>query len=157
MQPDTLAPIRCIVGYNDEITDIKCLPLPDGAASADRRIALATNSSQIRLFELATMGCRLLFGHTDLVLALDVSALQGELVRVTQQCRSLGEDLTALRSRARADSDEVAALREENRRGRELFGGGRPGQYIDLELEEARSRLDDLQAELRAAERPVWS
>ena len=91
---DSLARTRCIVGNNDEITDLRCIR-PDGAASAAAtpadaeggecgkgdgsaaacgQLAVATNSEQIRLFRTRDMACRLLAGHTDVVLSLDVSA-----------------------------------------------------------------------------------
>ncbi len=79
---------RQIVGYNDEVIDIKSFP--GGAAAVlgggdeDGRegqemkeghswIAVATNSPQVRLFELGGFSCRLLDGHTDTVLALGVA------------------------------------------------------------------------------------
>ena len=80
--------------------------------------------------------------HRDSLL-LDMNALQSELVRMTQQCRSLGEEVVTLRARAHADNDEVALLREENRLGKD-FVGGRAGEYIDLELEESKGRLEFL-------------
>lgn len=65
------------MGYNEEITDIKYIPLPptvEGETPPERHFAVATNSNQIRLFGMERMDCRLLFGHSDLVLSLDVSA-----------------------------------------------------------------------------------
>lgn len=83
---------RQIVGYNDEVIDIKSFP--GGAAAVLSRgdeegegkgegegqekegqswIAVATNSPQVRLFELGGFSCRLLDGHTDTVLALGVA------------------------------------------------------------------------------------
>jgi len=45
------------------------LGIPPGPA----QLAVATNSDQIRLFDLRQMGCRLLLGHTDVVLCLSAS------------------------------------------------------------------------------------
>ena len=57
---------------------VRCSGAPSSAAedfaARSQQVAVATNSNQIRLFELRDMSCQLLFGHTDLVLALDVSA-----------------------------------------------------------------------------------
>lgn len=89
---------RCVAGNNDEITDIRCIrggaicagsnsanvPAMAGMSegnvggakrSEDRiRLAVATNSAHIKLFDCLDMDCALLFGHTDVVLALDISA-----------------------------------------------------------------------------------
>lgn len=63
-----LEPIRKIVGNNGEILDLKIIPHDN-----TRRIAVATNSPQIKLFELGTYNCQILDGHTDTVLSLIVS------------------------------------------------------------------------------------
>ncbi|XP_066291530.1 transducin beta-like protein 3 [Branchiostoma lanceolatum] len=55
-----------LVGYNDEVLDIKFL------GEDDSHIAVATNSEQVRVFNLATMDCQILYGHTDIVLSLSV-------------------------------------------------------------------------------------
>ena len=50
---EALEPRRCIVGYNDEITDLKYVPLPPAADAAGeageggRQVTVATNSEQI--------------------------------------------------------------------------------------------------------------
>ena len=63
---------RTIIGHNDEILDLCIIPdqLSDGN---DRSVAVATNSAQIRLFNLASYSCTLLDAHTETVLCLDVS------------------------------------------------------------------------------------
>lgn len=53
-----------MVGYSDEILDIAYI------GDNDSHIALATNSYDIKLYEIASMNCQLLCGHTDSVLAL---------------------------------------------------------------------------------------
>ncbi|KAM4698483.1 transducin beta-like protein 3 [Rhinophrynus dorsalis] len=53
-------------GYNDEVLDVKFL------GPSDSHIVVATNSSQLKVFELATSNCQILYGHTETVLALDV-------------------------------------------------------------------------------------
>lgn len=65
---------RQIVGYNDEVIDLKSFPGVGAAGEEDESwVAVATNSPQVRLFELGGFSCRLLDGHTDTVLALDVA------------------------------------------------------------------------------------
>ncbi|MCI4385087.1 hypothetical protein PGIGA_G00046290 [Pangasianodon gigas] len=54
------------VGYNDDILDVRFL------GKEDSHIVVATNSSQLKVFELATNSCQILYGHTDTVLSLDV-------------------------------------------------------------------------------------
>lgn len=54
------------VGYNDEVLDVKFL------GKADSHIVVATNSCQLKVFELQTNSCQILYGHTDTVLSLDV-------------------------------------------------------------------------------------
>ncbi|XP_053327496.1 transducin beta-like protein 3 [Spea bombifrons] len=53
-------------GYNDEVLDVKFL------GPSDSHIVVATNSPQLKVFELATSDCQILYGHTETVLALDV-------------------------------------------------------------------------------------
>eukprot|EP00977_Amphora_coffeiformis_P014125 scaffold3856_cov169-Amphora_coffeaeformis.AAC.11 len=60
-----LATERTMVGNNDDILDIKVLPR--------ERIAVATNSPQLRIFDIKTFSCRVLEGHSATVLAVDVS------------------------------------------------------------------------------------
>ncbi|XP_032834500.2 transducin beta-like protein 3 isoform X1 [Petromyzon marinus] len=55
------------VGYNDEVLDVKFL------GKTDSHVAVATNSAQIKIFQLDSSHCQLLHGHRDMVLALDVS------------------------------------------------------------------------------------
>lgn len=52
------------MGYSDEILDIVYF------GAEDTHLAVATNSPDIKLYELKTMNCQLLSGHTDLVLSL---------------------------------------------------------------------------------------
>ncbi|XP_033631060.1 transducin beta-like protein 3 [Asterias rubens] len=54
------------VGYNDEILDLCFM------GENDTHIAVATNSEQLRVFELSSLSCQILPGHTDIVLALKV-------------------------------------------------------------------------------------
>ncbi len=93
----SLQPTRCIVGNNDEITDLRCVrtaPAGEAAAAAGAdaaeaqcaQLAVATNSEQVRLFGTADMACRLLCGHTDVVLALDVSADHEHVASASKDC-----------------------------------------------------------------------
>ncbi|KAL4659135.1 transducin beta-like protein 3 [Arapaima gigas] len=54
------------VGYNDEVLDVKFL------GRTDSHIVVATNSPLLKVFELSTCSCQILYGHTDTVLAVDV-------------------------------------------------------------------------------------
>jgi U3 small nucleolar RNA-associated protein 13 len=76
-QRPSLAHDRTIVGHNDEILDLKVIPRHDATNESDSeavtRIAVATNSAQVRLFELGTFSCEVLDGHTATVLCVDVS------------------------------------------------------------------------------------
>uniref|UniRef100_A0A8C1RV73 Transducin (beta)-like 3 n=1 Tax=Cyprinus carpio TaxID=7962 RepID=A0A8C1RV73_CYPCA len=54
------------VGYNDDVLDVKFL------GKDDTHIVVATNSSQLKVFELATNSCQILYGHTDTILSIDV-------------------------------------------------------------------------------------
>ncbi|XP_071976082.1 transducin beta-like protein 3 [Engystomops pustulosus] len=54
------------VGYNEEVLDVKFL------GPSDSHIVVATNSTQLKVFELATLNCQILHGHSEIVLALDV-------------------------------------------------------------------------------------
>ncbi|XP_010133416.1 PREDICTED: transducin beta-like protein 3, partial [Buceros rhinoceros silvestris] len=55
-----------LAGYNDEVLDVKFL------GPGDSHIVVATNSPQLKVFELATSHCQILYGHTETILALDV-------------------------------------------------------------------------------------
>ena len=64
---------RQIIGFNDEIIDATFLSDSTGSQS---RLALATNSSLIRLYSTDKLDSMLLSGHGDMVLCLDKSADQ---------------------------------------------------------------------------------
>ena len=55
------------MGYNDEILDV-CF-----AGEEETHLAIATNSNQLRMYDLSTMNCQLLQGHTGIVLTLAIS------------------------------------------------------------------------------------
>ncbi|KAF8641212.1 hypothetical protein AX17_000846 [Amanita inopinata Kibby_2008] len=62
-----------LVGYNDEIVDATFLSnvITEASGKQDTHLALATNSSLIRVYSLASLDTRLLGGHSEIVLALD--------------------------------------------------------------------------------------
>ncbi|KAJ7651679.1 U3 small nucleolar RNA-associated protein [Mycena polygramma] len=59
---------RQLIGFNDEIVDAKFLST---AAQRDSHLALATNSSLIRVYSVSDFDARLLEGHTEIVLCVD--------------------------------------------------------------------------------------
>lgn len=65
---------RQLIGYNDEIIDAAFLASPLASdESPSSYLALATNSSLIRVYATKTFDARLLEGHTEIVLALTSS------------------------------------------------------------------------------------
>ncbi|KAF8167340.1 WD40 repeat-like protein [Crassisporium funariophilum] len=64
---------RQLIGYNDEIVDATFLSYKasDSLPRPDSHIALATNSSLIRVYSAQNLDARLLEGHSEIVLALD--------------------------------------------------------------------------------------
>ncbi|XP_041063248.1 transducin beta-like protein 3 isoform X1 [Carcharodon carcharias] len=89
----TLKLERQFVGYNDEVLDVKFL------GPTDTHIVVATNSPQLKVFELATLNCQILYGHTDTVLALDVfkqgtkfaSCSKDKTIRIWKMNKETGE------------------------------------------------------------------
>lgn len=61
---------RQLIGFNDEITDATLLNM-DFSTAHDSHLALATNSSLIRVYSTQNHDARLLPGHTGIVLTLD--------------------------------------------------------------------------------------
>nr|XP_031841199.1 transducin beta-like protein 3 [Nomia melanderi] len=61
---ETFECIKQLVGYSDEILDIVYI------GENGSRVAVATNSWDIKLYDLSSMNCKLLRGHTDIVLSL---------------------------------------------------------------------------------------
>ena len=69
--------VRQLIGYNDEVVDATFLSYRktlNSPLQRDSHIALATNSSLIRVYSSQTLDSRLLEGHSEIVLALDHSA-----------------------------------------------------------------------------------
>ncbi|XP_054991402.1 transducin beta-like protein 3 [Sorex araneus] len=53
-------------GYNEEVLDVRFL------GPEDSHVVVASNSPCLKVFELQTLACQILHGHTDIVLAVDV-------------------------------------------------------------------------------------
>ncbi|GLB35811.1 putative utp13 specific WD40 associated domain [Lyophyllum shimeji] len=83
---------RQLIGYNDEIVDASFLSpiyatLSETSAQRDSHLALATNSSLIRVYDTNSFDARLLEGHTDVVLTLD-QGVAGRLLASGSKDRS---------------------------------------------------------------------
>lgn len=61
----TLEPKKQFSGNNGEVLDVRFI------GPGDSHIVVATNSPQLKVFEVATSHCQILHGHSDTVLALD--------------------------------------------------------------------------------------
>uniref|UniRef100_A0A8C5C9S9 Transducin beta like 3 n=1 Tax=Gadus morhua TaxID=8049 RepID=A0A8C5C9S9_GADMO len=94
------------VGYNDEILDVKFL------GKNDSHIVVATNSCQLKVFELLTNSCQILYGHTDTVLSLDVfkkgllfaSCAKDKSVRVWRMDEDSGQVVCVAQGSSHANS-----------------------------------------------------
>ena len=92
---------RAIVGHNGEILDLSVIPQPSNSENSDKHtVAVATNSSQVRLFgledankdeigddvmsHLALSPRGMLDGHTAIVLSIDVSPCGRYLVTASK-------------------------------------------------------------------------
>lgn len=71
-QDENLTTERTIVGFNDEVLDLKIIPSASANSEATH-IVVATNSAQVRIFAMDTFSCHVLDGHTATVLCVDVS------------------------------------------------------------------------------------
>uniref|UniRef100_A0AAY4BET5 U3 small nucleolar RNA-associated protein 13 C-terminal domain-containing protein n=1 Tax=Denticeps clupeoides TaxID=299321 RepID=A0AAY4BET5_9TELE len=86
--------LQQFVGYSDEVLDIKFL------GKNDSHIVVATNSSHLKVYELSSNSCQILYGHTDTVLSLDV-------FRKGSMFASCGKDRTLRVWRLDEDTAEV--------------------------------------------------
>uniref|UniRef100_A0AAY4BCH0 U3 small nucleolar RNA-associated protein 13 C-terminal domain-containing protein n=1 Tax=Denticeps clupeoides TaxID=299321 RepID=A0AAY4BCH0_9TELE len=86
--------LPAFVGYSDEVLDIKFL------GKNDSHIVVATNSSHLKVYELSSNSCQILYGHTDTVLSLDV-------FRKGSMFASCGKDRTLRVWRLDEDTAEV--------------------------------------------------
>lgn len=70
---ESLKRTRQMVGANDEVIDVAFL------GNNPNSLALCANSEQIRLYDLDSGSCELLYGHSDVVICIDASK-DGELL-----------------------------------------------------------------------------
>ena len=56
-----------IVGTNDEIIDLRFL------GETDSHVAVASSSESIRVYDLASLDCNIVFGHTDIIICMDTN------------------------------------------------------------------------------------
>ncbi|KAI8922975.1 WD40-repeat-containing domain protein [Entophlyctis helioformis] len=68
-----LTRVKQIAGYNEEVLDISFV------GEEERHLAVVTNTEQIRVYDLETRDCDIVYGHSDTVLALAAST-DGRLV-----------------------------------------------------------------------------
>jgi len=71
LRPESLEITKQMVGYNDEVVDVAF------ASTEPAVVAVCTNSDHLRLFDTTTQSCRLLYGHTDMILAVDCQSTLG--------------------------------------------------------------------------------
>lgn len=69
---DKVVTKRTIVGYNDEVFDLKVIPSSKSTAKGPR-VVVATNSAEVRIFDTSSWSCHVLDQHTATVLCVDVS------------------------------------------------------------------------------------
>lgn len=69
-----------LAGYNDEVLDVKFL------GPGDSHIVVATNSPQLKVFELSTSHCQILYGHTGVCVCVCVWSA---LMWVGERCQSI--------------------------------------------------------------------
>ncbi|CAH0563684.1 unnamed protein product [Brassicogethes aeneus] len=66
--------LKQFIGFSDDILDITYV------GKEETHLAVATNSNDIKLYDNSTMNCQLLKGHTDIVLALNTSKTNPNLL-----------------------------------------------------------------------------
>ncbi|XP_065580122.1 transducin beta-like protein 3 [Artemia franciscana] len=138
-----------LVGHNDDILDITWLP-----GASDPTIVVATNSKDIKIYNLATNECHLLKGHTDLVLAvatcstvsnLIVSASKDNTIRLWHkkgerfECVAIGSGHTA----------SVGTVAISHRKGQKFLISG--SQDMCIKRWETTNLADDEIVHLRAS------
>lgn len=80
----TLLSTRQIIGFNDEIVDVAFLSHPSAPTTSPSSLpetpdiphshmAVATNSNLLRVYSTSSFNARLLPGHSDMILCLDIS------------------------------------------------------------------------------------
>lgn len=69
------------MGYSAEILDLVYV------GEGDTHLAVASNSCDIKLYELETMNCQLLGGHTDFVMSLSSTHINRHLFASSSKVR----------------------------------------------------------------------
>ncbi|KAI9311096.1 WD40-repeat-containing domain protein [Dichotomocladium elegans] len=64
---ERLKRVKQIVGYNDQIVDVTYV------GPEDTHLAAATNSEHLRVYNVETQDCDLVYGHKDMIICLDRS------------------------------------------------------------------------------------
>ncbi|TPX70250.1 hypothetical protein SpCBS45565_g01894 [Spizellomyces sp. 'palustris'] len=64
---------RQIAGYNEEVLDLKFM------GPEDTHLAVVTNTEQVRIYNMSTMDCDILYGHSEIVMSIDRS-IDGSLL-----------------------------------------------------------------------------
>lgn len=75
--------LRQFVGFSDEILDITYF------GNNDTHLAVATNSNDINIYEISTMNCQILKGHTDMVLSVTTSKSNKNLLASSSKDNSI--------------------------------------------------------------------
>lgn len=75
--------LRQFVGFSDEILDVAYF------GGSDTHLAVATNSSDIKVYETSTMNCQLLKGHSDIVLSLSTAKTNKNLLASSSKDNSI--------------------------------------------------------------------
>ncbi|KAI8816854.1 WD40-repeat-containing domain protein [Fimicolochytrium jonesii] len=92
---DNLKRVRQIAGYNQEVLDLALV------GKDDSHLAVVTNTEQLRVYNLSTMDCDILYGHTEIIMSVAASRDGTMLV-------SGSHDHTAVVWRFNADEEENA-------------------------------------------------
>ena len=74
LQDNNLSVVKQLVGHIDEVLDIRLL------GTKEQHMAVATNSPSIKIFEMSSLNCYLLKGHTDIVLCLATFASNPQIM-----------------------------------------------------------------------------
>lgn len=75
--------LKQLVGFSDDILDIAYF------GNNDTHLAVATNSNDIKVYEILTLNCQLLKGHTDMVLSVTTSKTNKDLLASSSKDNSI--------------------------------------------------------------------
>jgi len=128
----------CLRGHSGGVKSVAWLQVGGGGGGGggEMQLAVATNSEQVRLFDLADMGCRLLLGHADIVLALDASAGGGLIASASKDATvRLWDPATAqCVGRCVGHMDAVGAVGFGGKTGGRLAAGAADGPPLPATL-----------------------